>query len=170
MLRQYFEAKDANPGVLMAIRVGDFYEFYGEDAETAARTLEITLTGREDGSNGRLPMAGVPYHAVEKYLARLVAAGFKVAICEQLEDPKQAKGLVKRGVTRVISPGTLMDDSMLTAAADNFVCVMVREAGVFGLALLDPSTGAFIATEIGDVSALMQELARLKPAELVHEK
>lgn len=170
MLRQYFEAKDANPGVLMAIRVGDFYEFYGEDAESAARALEITLTGREDGSNGRIPMAGVPFHSVEKYLARLVQQGFKVALCDQLEDPKQAKGLVKRGVTRVITPGTLMDDSMLSAASDNFVCAVVREGGVYGLALLDPSTGALLATEVGDLAAAMQEVARLKPSEILHEE
>lgn len=169
MLRQYAEAKEANPGVLMAIRVGDFYEFYGEDAETAARALEITLTGREDGANGRVPMAGVPFHSVEKYLARLVAQGLKVALCDQLEDPRQAKGLVKRGVTRVISPGTLMDDSMLTAGSDNFVCAVLREGGVYGLALLDPSTGAFLATELASPGAVMQELARLKPSELLHE-
>lgn len=169
MLRQYAEAKEANPGVLMAIRVGDFYEFYGEDAETAARALEISLTGREDGSNGRIPMAGVPFHSVEKYLARLVQKGFKVALCDQLEDPKQAKGLVKRGVTRVITPGTLMDDSMLSAGADNFVCAVAREGGVYGLALLDPSTGACLATEVSELAAAVQELARLKPSELLHE-
>ena len=108
MLQQYFRAKEGHPGVLMAMRVGDFYEFYGEDAETAARVLEITLTGREDGKNGRISMAGVPFHSVEKYLARLVAKGFQVGLCDQLEDPKLAKGLVRRGVTRVLTPGTVL--------------------------------------------------------------
>src|SRR3954471_19373815 len=109
MLQQYFGAKDEHPGVLLAMRVGDFYEFYGEDAETAAAALEISLTGREDGGNGRIPMAGGPFHSVEKYLARLLAAGIKVALCDQLEDPKTTKGLIKRGVTRVLTPGTLME-------------------------------------------------------------
>ena len=113
MLQQYFAAKAEHPGVLMAIRVGDFYEFYGEDAETAATALEITLTGREDAENGRVPMAGVPHHALERYLVRLVGKGHRVALMEQLEDPKKAKGLVKRGVTRVLTPGTLVEESML---------------------------------------------------------
>src|SRR5690606_23429774 len=113
MLQQYFQAKAAHSEALIAMRVGDFYEFYGDDAVTAAEALEITLTGREDGSNGRIPMAGVPFHSFEKYLARLVAAGFRVAICEQVEDPKKAKGLVRREVTRVLTAGTLVEDSML---------------------------------------------------------
>ena len=107
MLQQYFSAKAEHPGVLLAMRVGDFYEFYGEDAETAAAALEITLTSKGDGSNGKVSMAGVPYHAVEKYLARLLQKGHKVAICDQLEDTKAAKGLVRRGVTRVMTPGTV---------------------------------------------------------------
>lgn len=170
MLRQYFEAKAAHPGVLMAIRVGDFYEFYGEDAETAARALEITLTGREDGANGRVPMAGVPHHSVEKYLARLLAQGMKVALCDQIEDPKTAKGLVKREVTRVLTPGTLVEDSMLQEGASNFLAAICVQDGRAGLAILDPSTGEFLVTEIeGDAlqDRLLQELARVRPAELL---
>jgi DNA mismatch repair protein MutS len=121
MLQQYFQAKDAHPGVIMAMRVGDFYEFYGEDAETAAAVLGITLTGREDGENGRIAMAGVPYHSVEKYLAKIVQSGMKVALCDQVEDPKTAKGLVRRAVTRVMTPGTVMEDSMLSGASNNFL-------------------------------------------------
>lgn len=170
MLKQYFQHKADHPGVLMAIRVGDFYEFYGEDAELAASALEITLTGREDGSNGRIPMAGVPYHAFEKYMARLVQAGFKVGICDQVEDPKQAKGLVRRAVTRVLTPGTLVEDSMLSEGQNNFLAAVCIADGRAGLATLDPSTGEFMVTEINGaklMEQLLQEMARLRPTELL---
>jgi DNA mismatch repair protein MutS len=170
MMRQYFEAKAAHPDALVAMRVGDFYEFYGEDAETAAEALEITLTGREDGSNGRVPMSGVPHHAVERYLARLVRAGFKVALCEQLEDPKQAKGLVRRGVRRVLSAGTVLEDGLLDDAANNFLAAVAVVDGHAGLAVLDLSTGEFLATETEPGEGLARvagEVARLRPAELL---
>jgi DNA mismatch repair protein MutS len=170
MLKQYFAAKAEHPGVLIAMRVGDFYEFYGEDAETAARALEITLTGREDGENGRIPMAGVPYHSVEKYLARLVQQGIKVALCDQLEDPKEAKGLVKRGITRVLTPGTLVEDTMLAAGQNSFLAAICVQDGRLGLAFLEPSTGEFLVTEmLGDEAQglLLQELARIRPSELL---
>ena len=170
MLQQYFRAKDEHPGVLLAMRVGDFYEFYGEDAETAAAILEITLTGREDAANGRIPMAGVPYHSVEKYLARLVSQGIKVALCDQLEDPRGAKGLIKRGVTRVLTPGTVMEDFMLPSAQNNFLAAICVLDGRAGLATLDSSTGEFVVTEIeGDQlqERILQELARIQPAELL---
>ncbi len=170
MLQQYFAVKAEHPGVLIAMRVGDFYEFYGPDAEAAAAALEITLTGREDAGNGRIPMAGVPYHSVEKYLARLLQKGLKVAICDQLEDPKQAKGLIKRGVTRVLTPGTLLEDSMLSAAQNNFLAAICVQDGRVGLAFLEPSTGEFAVTELcGDSTQelILQELARLRPAELL---
>jgi DNA mismatch repair protein MutS len=170
MLRQYFQTKEAHPGVLLAMRVGDFYEFYGEDARVAAETLQITLTGREDGENGRIPMAGVPFHSVEKYLARLVQAGLKVALCDQVEDPKTAKGLVRRAVTRVLTPGTLLEDSMLDAASNNFLAAICVLDGRAGLATLDPSTGEFLVTEIEGErleERLLQELARVRPAELL---
>ncbi|HEY0868510.1 MAG TPA: DNA mismatch repair protein MutS, partial [Fimbriimonas sp.] len=170
MLQQYFAAKAEHPGVLLAMRVGDFYEFYGEDAEKAAAALEITLTGREDGANGRIPMAGVPFHSVEKYLARLLQQGLKVALCDQLEDPKTAKGLVKRGVTRVMTPGTLVEDSMLPSGQNNFLAAICVQDGRAGLALLDSSTGEFVVTEICGDSAqelILQELARARPAEVL---
>ncbi|MER3558967.1 MAG: DNA mismatch repair protein MutS, partial [Armatimonadota bacterium] len=121
ILQQYFRIKAQYPEVLLAMQVGDFYEFYGEDAEIAARELEIVLTGREDGTNGRIPMAGVPVHAYERYFAKLVQKGYRVAICDQVEDPKYAKGLVKRRVTRVLTPGTVLEDSMLEAHANNYL-------------------------------------------------
>ncbi|MBC8064489.1 MAG: DNA mismatch repair protein MutS [Chlorobia bacterium] len=169
MLQQYFNAKAEHPGVLLAMRVGDFYEFYGEDAESAAAALEITLTARDDGGN-RMPMAGVPYHSVEKYLARLLQKGLKVAICDQLEDPKAAKGLVKRGVTRVLTPGTLLEDSMLSEGQSNFLAAICLQDGKAGLAILEPSTGEFTVTELvgeGIQERLLQEIARIRPAELL---
>jgi DNA mismatch repair protein MutS len=170
MLQQYFAAKAEHPGVLLAMRVGDFYEFYGEDAETAAAAIEITLTGREDGGNGRIPMAGVPFHAVEKYLARLLQKGLKVALCDQLEDPKTTKGLIKRGVTRVLTPGTLVEDSMLAAGQNNFLAAICVQDGRVGLAVLDSSTGEFAVTEVvGEdmQERLLAELARVRPTELL---
>ena len=170
MLQQYFAVKAEHPGVLLAMRVGDFYEFYGEDAETAASALEITLTAREDGGNGRIPMAGVPFHSVEKYLARLLQKGLKVALCDQLENPKEAKGLIKRGVTRVLTPGTLVEDSMLNSGQSNFLAAICVQDGRAGLAILEPSTGEFAVTELcGDSTQemLLQELVRIRPAELL---
>lgn len=169
MLQQYFSTKGEHPGVLLAMRVGDFYEFYGEDAETAAAALEITLTAKSDGGN-KMPMAGVPFHSVERYLARLLQKGFKVAICDQLENPKEAKGLVKRGVTRVMTPGTVLEDSLLESGRNNFLAALCVNDGNLGLAILDPSTGEFQVTELtGSESQerLLQELARLRPSELL---
>lgn len=170
MLQQYFAAKAEHPGVLLAMRVGDFYEFYGDDAETAAASLEITLTSKSDGDNGKVAMAGVPFHAVEKYLARLLQKGHKVAICDQLEDPKTVKGLVKRGVTRVMTPGTVLEDSLLESGRNNFLAALCVNDGHLGLAVLDPSTGEFQVTELGGTEAqerILQELARVRPSELL---
>lgn len=170
MLKQYFEMRAQHPEALLAMRVGDFYEFYGEDAETAANALDISLTGREDGPNGRIPMAGVPYHSVEKYLARLLAQGIRVALCDQLEDPKFAKKLLKRGITRVLTPGTVMEDAMLPGAQNNYLCACCSAKGRVGLASLDAATGEFAAIELTGPHALelfTQELARLRPSELL---
>jgi DNA mismatch repair protein MutS len=170
MLQQYFRLKAEYPDVLLAMQVGDFYEFYGEDAEIAARELEIVLTGREDGSNGRIPMAGVPIHAYERYLAKLVQKGYRVAICDQIEDPKLAKGLVKRRVTRVLTPGTVLEDSMLDARANNYLVAAVLGDPIHGLGVVDVSTGEFLTTEIageGRQQKLLDELFRLQPAEVL---
>ncbi len=170
MLQQYFRLKAENPDVLLAMQVGDFYEFYGEDAEIAARELEIVLTGREDGSNGRIPMAGVPIHAYERYIAKLVQKGYRVAICDQIEDPKLAKGLVKRRVTRILTPGTVLEDSMLDAQANNYLVAVVVGDPVHGLGVVDVSTGEFLTTEIAGErrqEKLLDELFRLQPAEVL---
>jgi DNA mismatch repair protein MutS len=170
MLQQYFRLKAEYPDVLLAMQVGDFYEFYGPDAEIAARELEIVLTGREDGSNGRIPMAGVPVHAYERYFAKLVQKGYRVAICDQIEDPKLAKGLVKRRVTRVLTPGTVVEDSMLDARANNYLVAAVLGDPIHGLGVVDVSTGEFLATEIageGRLQKLLDELFRLQPAEVL---
>ncbi|MCL6536461.1 MAG: DNA mismatch repair protein MutS [Armatimonadetes bacterium] len=170
MLQQYFRLKAEYPDVLLAMQVGDFYEFYGPDAEIAARELEIVLTGREDGSNGRIPMAGVPIHAYERYFAKLVQKGYRVAICDQIEDPKLAKGLVKRRVTRVLTPGAVLEDSMLDARANNYLVAAVLGDPIHGLGIVDVSTGEFLTTEIageGRQQKLLDELFRLQPAEVL---
>ncbi len=170
MLRQYFEVKAERPDVLLLMRVGDFYEAYGPDAETIARELEITLTGREDKmAGGRIPMAGVPHHALERYVARLIGKGYKVAVCDQIEDPKQAKGLVKRKVTRVLTPGTVTEDAMLDAKSNNYLVAAITETnGPGGVGVVDVSTGEFLATEVsceGGESKVVDEIMRLQPAE-----
>ncbi|MFQ3610527.1 MAG: DNA mismatch repair protein MutS [Fimbriimonadales bacterium] len=170
LLQQYFRIKAEHPDVLLAMQVGDFYEFYGPDAEIAAEALEIALTGREDGSNGRIPMAGVPIHAHERYFARLIQKGFRVAICDQVEDPKFAKGLVKRKVTRVLTPGTLLEDSMLDAQSNNYLVAAVIGEPAHGLSVVDVSTGEFLTTEVaGDqrLQKLLDEIFRLQPAEIL---
>lgn len=170
MLQQYFDMKEQHPEALIAMRVGDFYEFYGPDAEAAAAALDISLTGREDGAYGRIPMAGVPHHSVEKYLARLLSQGIKVALCDQLEDPKLAKKLVKRGVTRVLTPGTLLDDSMLEGDSSSWLGSVAGGKDSFGFAFLDAGSGDFAGVELKGPEArtlLAQELARVRPAELL---
>ena len=121
---QYFATREENPGVILLMRVGDFFEAYGDDAETIARDLNITLTGREDGGV-RIPMAGVPHHATERYVARLIGKGRRIAIMDQVEDPKYAKGLVKRKVTRVVTPGTILEDNMLDARSNNYLLAAI---------------------------------------------
>jgi DNA mismatch repair protein MutS len=170
MLRQYFEFKAERPDVVLLMRVGDFFEAYGEDAETMARELEITLTGREDkSSTTRIPMAGVPHHALERYMVRLIAKGFKVAVCDQVEDPKLAKGLVKRRVTRVMTPGTVVEDSMLDSKTNNYlVAVVTGEKTPSGVGVVDVSTGEFLVTEVpcdSDMQKIVEEVMRLRPAE-----
>jgi len=169
LMQQYFMARMERPGVLLMMRVGDFYECYGEDAETIAQAINITLTKREDGGQV-IPMAGVPYHAVERYVAKLIMQGFRVALMDQVEDPKKAKGLVKRRVTRVMSRGTVFEDALLDSKSNNYLVAAVVGEPVAGLGVADVSTGEFLTTEIdGDNRAekLIEEICRLEPAEVL---
>src|SRR5215218_1728534 len=151
-MRQYLDAKEQHRDAILLFRMGDFYEVFFEDALIAARTLELTLTSRSKEANGvGIPMCGVPYHAVDGYIARLVKKGFRVAICDQVEDPRKAKGLVKREVTRVVSPGTFTDAAYLDAREPAFLMAVLpadaKGPPLVGAALLDVSTGEFTATE-----------------------
>ncbi len=170
MYRQYRELKQRHPGLLLLFRLGDFYELFEADAETAAAALELTLTSREMGKGRRVPMCGIPYHALDRYLPRLVRQGFRAAICEQVEDPALARGLVKRDVVRVVTPGTLTEDAMLDAAANNYLVALADAPRQFALAVADVSTGSFQVTGFSGDDArerLLEELERLQPAELL---
>src|SRR3984893_8040547 len=177
-MRQYLDAKQQHRDAILLFRMGDFYEMFYEDALVAARALELTLTSRsKDANGGGIPMCGVPFHAVDGYIARLVKKGFRVAICDQVEDPRKAKGLVKREVVRVVSPGTLTDASYLDAREPAFLMAVAFDArslgskgDIIGVALLDLSTGEFTAAEYRDTDAaatLVDEIAVLKPREII---
>ncbi|HEY9898634.1 MAG TPA: DNA mismatch repair protein MutS [Pantanalinema sp.] len=168
MMTHYLSLKEQHPDVLLFYRMGDFYEMFFDDAVLASRELELTLTSREGGAGGnRIPMAGIPHHAAEGYLARLIERGYRVAICEQVEDPKQAKGLVKREIVRFVTPGTVLESSFLSEKQNNYLAAIVKGPAGFGLAYCDASTGEFRATQIADPSAVAGELARIAPAELL---
>jgi len=165
-MRQYRDIKKQNPDCLIMLRMGDFFEMFYEDAVTAAKELEITLTQRGKGEK-RAPLAGVPYHALETYLGRLVKKGHKVAIVEQLEDPKKAKGLVKRGLVRIVTPGTLIDSSMLEETENNYIMALTSFGDEYAIAICDMSTGEFSTTKINSVNSLISEIVRLNPSECV---
>ena len=167
LMDQYFGMKEECGDALLLFRMGDFYETFGPDAEIAARVLNITLTSRQKDKEGnRIPLAGIPHHALDAYLPKLVAAGYKVAICEQVEDPRKAKGLVKREIIRVITPGTILEPSMLEEGSNNYLASIVEDDGKIGLSLLDVSTGEFLATELPATGGkLSTELAKFRPAE-----
>ncbi|WP_406670816.1 DNA mismatch repair protein MutS [Methanolobus sp. ZRKC4] len=170
-MQQYYAAKEEHKDALIFFRMGDFYESFGEDAKTIARELEITLTTRGKGKEGeKMPLAGIPYHAIDNYLPRLIKKGYKVAICEQLEDPKQAKGVVKRGVVRVVTPGTAMDSSMFPDSSNNYLMALHGEEKDFGIAFLDISTGEFLTTQLTDSAPydrIASEAARMGPSECI---
>ena len=167
LFRQYHSIKSQYPDVILMFRLGDFYEMFEKDAEIASRELDLVLTSREAGKGKRIPMCGVPYHAVERYIARLLSRGHKVAICEQMEDPAKAKGLVKRSVTRIVTPGTVVEESMLEARRSSFLAAVARDGDEFGLAIADVSTGELISTNIRGERLLWEELQRTSPAELL---
>jgi DNA mismatch repair protein MutS len=170
MIRQYREIKEKNNDKILFFRVGDFYEMFYEDAKIGARELEITLTSRETGKDHHVPLAGFPYHALDSYLGRLIEKGYKVAICEQVEDPRLAKGLVKREIVRVITPGTVTEPALLDEKSNNYLTAVYSSRRKYGLATVDISTGEFFMTEIigsGASSALSDELFRLCPVEII---
>ena len=170
LMRQYSAIKARHPNALLLFRLGDFYELFFEDAVVAARELQITLTARNKEKGEPIPMCGVPYHAAEGYVAKLIRKGFRVAICDQMEDPRFAKKLVKREVTRVVTPGTAIDSQVLEPGANNYLAAVVERQGAIGLAFADLSTGDFRATEFAGPEArvrLSEELARLAPSELL---
>ncbi len=167
MIEQYLSIKKEHREAILLFRLGDFYEMFFEDAQIASRELDIVLTAR-DGGDVKIPMCGVPHHAVNNYIARLIGKGHKVAICDQVENPKQAAGIVKREVTKIITPGTILDDTMLDEGKNNYLAAVVDEDGLIGLAYIDVSTGSFLVTERGgpeSKSWLDAELQRLEPAE-----
>ena len=148
MMQNYLETKEQYKDCMVFYRLGDFYEMFFDDAIVASRELEITLTSRACGLEEKAPMCGVPHHAVDIYVSRLISKGYKVAICEQLEDPKKAKGIVKRDVIRVVTPGTVIESNMLEEKKNNYIMTIVKKGIYYGLAICDISTGDFYATEI----------------------
>ncbi len=170
MMQRYLETKEQYKDCILFYRLGDFYEMFFDDAILVARELEITLTGKDCGQEERAPMAGVPHHAAEMYISRLVNKGYKVAICEQLEDPKTTKGIVKRGVIRVVTPGTVVDSNMLEERKNNYIMCIFKTGIYYGISVCDISTGEFYSAEIKDNNnfpMLLDEIARYMPSELV---
>lgn len=167
MMTQYLKTKEEYEDCILFYRLGDFYEMFFEDALTASRELEITLTGKNCGQEEKAPMCGVPYHAVEGYLNRLVAKGYKVAICEQVEDPKTTKGIVKREVVRIVTPGTNLDTQALDETKNNYIMCIVYIADRYGVSVADISTGDYFVTEIPDSAKLLDEIYRFSPSEII---
>ena len=165
-MRQYHAIKRENPDSILLFRMGDFYETFGDDAKVVAKELDIALTARDKNSDNPIPLAGVPYHALDSYLSKLIKKGHRVAICEQLEDPKSTKGLVRRGVTRIVSPGTVVEGSMLSAS-NNFLASINETDDGLGLAIMDISTGEFSTAQFRDRESLESEMARYSPAEVI---
>ena len=170
MMQKYLETKEQYKDCILFYRLGDFYEMFFDDAILVSRELEITLTGKDCGQAERAPMCGVPHHAAETYIARLIAKGYKVAICEQLEDPKTAKGIVERGVIRVVTPGTIVESNMLEERKNNFIMSIYKSGIYYGISVCDISTGEFYAAQIKDnqnFPLLLDEIARYMPSELI---
>lgn len=176
MMQRYMEVKEETPGTILLFRMGDFYELFHEDAEVAAKVLGLTLTSRDKSSANPVPMAGFPYHSLEGYLQKLIAAGHKVSICDQVEDPKTAKGMVRREVTQIITPGTLTDDALLNPKENNYLASVCPTKDAIGVAWLELSTGRFqcmelpveanlLPAQLGSSSAFIDEVARIRPAE-----
>src|SRR5690625_573249 len=169
MIKQYLKIKKECPEALLFFRLGDFYELFFEDALIAAKELEITLTGRgQSGEQDRIPMCGVPHHSAEQYVTKLVDKGYKVAICEQMEDPKQAKGVVKREIVRIVTPGTVMEEKGLASEHNNYMAAVTESDRTYGLIVCDLSTGELYATDVTQsFDRLLDELLVYSPAEII---
>lgn len=167
MMQQYMETKKEYKDCILFYRLGDFYEMFFDDALTASKELEITLTGKNCGLEERAPMCGVPYHAVDSYLSRLVEKGYKVAICEQVEDPKQAKGIVKREVIRIVTPGTNIDSMTMDETKNQYIMSIVFDAGRYGVSIADVSTGDYFVTETDSATKLFDEIYKFAPSEII---
>ena len=167
MMTQYLKTKEEYKDCILFYRLGDFYEMFFDDAKTVSKELELTLTGKACGLEERAPMCGVPFHAAETYLNRLIKKGYKVAICEQVEDPKEAKGLVAREVTRVVTPGTTIDSVALDESRNNYLCSIAYFSGRFGFAFADITTGDFFLSETDSIKSLYDEIGKFSPTELI---
>ena len=170
MMQQYFKVKKEYPGVLLFFRLGDFYEMFFDDAKTAAAELDLVLTGRDCGLDERAPMCGVPFHSADSYIAKLVAKGYKVAICEQMEDPAKAKGIVKRDVIRIITPGTVIEGNMLEEGANNYLCAVCKGSKMTGMCFADISTGEFHITAVSgddEQNQINNQLSAYAPKEII---
>lgn len=171
MMTQYFEVKEKYKDCILFFRLGDFYEMFFEDAELASRELELVLTGRDCGLEKKAPMCGIPHHAANTYVGRLVKKGYKVAICEQLEDPQFAKGIVKRDIVKIITPGTFNDATFIEANISNYVMSIFNENDICGVCFADISTGELTGTSFYfDISKILDEISKFNPKEIIIEE
>ena len=170
MMKQYMEIKQQYKDTILLFRVGDFYEMFFEDAIIASRDLEITLTGKDCGMNERAPMCGVPFHSVDTYIAKLIEKGHKAAICEQLENPATTKGIVRRDVIRIITPGTVIENNMLDEKKNNYIMMIYKQGMFFGITICDITTGDLLSTNInksGSIYSVIDEIAKYSPTEVI---
>ena len=167
MMQQYMQIKEENKDCILFYRLGDFYEMFFDDALTASKELEITLTGKNCGLEERAPMCGVPYHAVDSYLNKLVEKGYKVGICEQVEDPSQAKGIVKREIVRIVTPGTNISQQSLDDEKNNYLMCIFANDGSYGISFVDVTTGDFRTTAMDSLAKVRDEIFKFEPAEII---
>lgn len=167
MMQHYLKTKQEYPDAILFYRLGDFYEMFFDDAKTVSRELELTLTGKDCGLEERAPMCGIPHHASDVYIKKLVDRGYKVAICEQTEDPKKAKGIVKREVIRIVTPGTIMDQEELDETKNNYICAVAKNDNSFGFAIADITTGRCMVSDIGKKARLLDEIYKFTPSEII---
>lgn len=167
MMQQYVETKEQYKDCILFYRLGDFYEMFFEDALVASKELEITLTGKNCGQEERAPMCGIPYHAAEGYISKLIAKGYKVAICEQVEDPKLAKGIVKREVIRIVTPGTNLNTQTLDETRNNYLMGIIYSEELCGISTVDITTGDYYVTEVENNRKILDEIYKYAPSEIV---